>query len=246
MGLRTRIATGAVAAVLALAVTGSAAAAAFEPPARASAASESGLTDARVLAMFAALLDRLVANGTITAEQKDKILEAVRAAAERRDGEHTLKRILGGLLGLAARYLGLEAADVKEALGSGMSLGQLADATEGKSRAELITSLVVETTARVDRALAEGHLTAEEAERAKAGLTERVTAFVDRVHEKDDERTTEKKERAKEKAERAKERAEKKLEHAKKKLERAKERAAKKLERAKERFERARERSGSS
>jgi hypothetical protein len=239
MGLRTRIATGVVAAALALAVTGSAAAAAFEPPARTSAASESGVTDARVVAMFAALLDRLVANGTITAEQKDKILEAVRAAGQRRDGEQALKRILSGLMGLAVQYLGLETADVKEALGSGMSLGQLADATEGKSRAELITALIVETTALVDRALAGGHLTSEEAERAKAGLTERVTAFVDRVHEKDEERTTEKKERAKEKAE-------KKLEHAKKKFERAKEKAAKQLERARERFERAREKAGSS
>jgi hypothetical protein len=155
---------------------------------------------------------------------------------------------------LSVEYLGLPGGDVKEALGAGTSLGQLADATEGKSREGLISSVVAGVTTLIDTALAEGRITEEQAERARSGLVERVTKFVDHVYEKRPakerakERATELKERAKERAEelkeRAKERAEELKERAKEFKERAKERAKDQRERAKERREEQKEEQG--
>lgn len=234
MNVPARVATAAVSAILALALTGSAASAAFQPPAPVTAASEREKDGTRLMAMFTALLDRLVANGTITSAQRDEILTAIREAASSRDGERALKRILGGLFELAVEYLGLPAADVKAALAEGSSLGQLADATAGKSRGELIVFLTVELTERIDRALVEGVITAAQAERAKAALAQHVTAFVDRARERTEDRDAakERKERAKEQAKELRERA---RERAKELREQAKERAKQLRERAKER-----------
>lgn len=216
MFLKTRIATGAVAGVLTLAITGASALAAFQPAEATGSASVRG-TDRQTAALerekntgairaLEAILERLVRNGTITAEQKARILAEVGPAGTAEDGARHLKRIWNSLMGFAVEYLGLEKEDVNAALREGTSLGALADTTEGKNREELILFIVVEVTALIDQAVAEGKITQERATAAKAGLAEKVTRFVDHVYEKRvaKERAKEQKERAKELKERAK------------------------------------------
>lgn len=194
MSPMTRLATAAVTGVLSLAVTGAAAFAAFQPPtapaepttilpevAQATTAAErKGPGEA-----LERILTRLVENGTITQAQKEAILKAVREAAEHeRERDRHLKEIWGSLMRLSTEYLGLSKEQVSEALRSGKSLGEIADATSGKGREGLISYDVAQVSALIDKAVADGKITQEMADRAKAGLRERIVKFVDHKYEK--------------------------------------------------------------
>jgi hypothetical protein len=240
MFLKTKIATGAVAGVLTLAMTGAAAFAAFQPVGAMASATVRG-TDTQTSAAerekntglvraLEAILERLVQNGTITAEQKTQILAAVNSAEDDEDSARHLKRIWNSFMGLSVEYLGLEKEDVNAALREGTSLGALADATEGKSRDELIVFVVAEVSALIDQAVVDEKITAERAATAKAGLADKVAKFVDHVYEK---RVA--KDRAKELREQAKELKERAKDRSKELKERAKERAKELKERVKER-----------
>ena len=238
MFLKTKIATGAVAGVLTLAMTGAAAFAAFQPaePLVSAAvhasdtqtsAAERGKNTGHIRALEA-ILGRLVENGTITAEQKTQILAEVGSAGAPEDGARQLKRIWGSLMGFSVEYLGLTKAEVQTALRAGTSLGALADATEGKTRDGLIGAIATGVTGLIDQALADGKITEERAAAAEAELLERVTKFVDHVYEPGagKDRANEQKERAKEQKERTKELKERAKERAKDLRERFKERRA--------------------
>jgi hypothetical protein len=80
----------------------------------------------------------------------------------------------------AAQYLGLAPAELNVKLQNGATLGQLADATPGHSRAGLISSLLAAHRSRVSNPLA----TNGKSPTAKhsAHLRRRIAAFVDRPH----------------------------------------------------------------
>lgn len=191
----TRLATAAVTGVLSLAVTGAAAFAAFQPvtaPAETTAlvSDQAQVTTAAhperkgAFEALEQILSRLVENGTITQAQKEAILKAVREAADHeRDGDRHLKEIWESLMRLSIDHLGLTKEQVSEALRSGKSLGELADATPGKSREGLISYLVAQVTALIDKAVAEGKITQEQAHRVMASLRERIVRFVDHKYE---------------------------------------------------------------
>lgn len=186
MSLRTKLASAAVAGVLGLALTGAAAFAAFQPidtaPATgavtgtgplAAAADREGKRD-----KVKDVLDKLVQNGTITQAQEDKIVDALRAAAGKGERKAAV-RVAADLTKLAADYLGLPKDQLRHQLASGKTLGQIADATPGKSRAGLIDAVVAGATAQVDKLVAEGKITAAQADKFKAKLPERVSKLVD-------------------------------------------------------------------
>ena len=87
--------------------------------------------------------------------------------------------VLGHSFQAALDYLGLTPQEVMTQLREGKSLGQIADATDGKSRQGLIDAIVADESAKVDQAQTNGRITAEQAERMKARLSERVTQWVD-------------------------------------------------------------------
>lgn len=190
----TKLAASAVAGVLSLTVTGAAALAAFQPVAPAVPAAavvaetpSAETSDERKKPGEAleAILDRLVQNGTITAAQKEAILKALKEATDRdHDGARFLKQIFEAFMRSSVAYLGLPAEQVTQQLREGKSLGQIADATAGKSREGLITHLLAEATAAIDKAVADGKVTQEQADRAKATLRENIVKFVDKVYEK--------------------------------------------------------------
>ncbi len=76
-------------------------------------------------------------------------------------------------------YLGIGEADLSTQLQSGKTLGQIADATAGKSRDGLIQAIVAAETAKIDAAQTAGRITADQATTLKTNLTQRVTTFVD-------------------------------------------------------------------
>ncbi|HUG05417.1 MAG TPA: hypothetical protein VMQ78_02620 [Candidatus Limnocylindria bacterium] len=127
-----------------------------------------------------AILDALAARGVITAGQVDAIIAAVRDAHPEQ-GAPVLRRILAGLLDASAKYLGLTTADLRTKL-PGTSIGAVADATPGKSRAGLVSDLQSTVNAAIDRALAANAITQEQSDRAKAAAPAQVTRFVDHVY----------------------------------------------------------------
>ena len=196
----TKLATAAVTGVLSLAVTGAAAFAAFQPAETAAltASIETG-SQAAIQAdrddkdkkdktdkgdATKAVLDRLVANGTITQAQEDAILKAFKEAAGHREDAGIVKRILGDLTKLSVSYLGIDREALARQLKDGKSLGEIANATPGKSKEGLITYLVAQVSAQLDQAVAEGKTTKERADEAKKGLVEHVTKFVDHKFER--------------------------------------------------------------
>lgn len=210
MFTKTTLATGALVGVLSLAVTGAAAFAAFQPAALAEATVASARPDTasnvtaerdRPATAIAAILERLVQNGTITAAQKEAILAALREAKERKGdgdrkpghdqgkdkgkGKHLQPRaIMGDLWKAASDYLGVERGQLMQQMKDGKSLGQIANATSGKSRAGLIAAMVAAANAEIDDAVAKGKLTAEQAAKAKERVPGAVEKFVDATRTK--------------------------------------------------------------
>lgn len=210
MFTKTTLATGALVGVLSLAVTGAAAFAAFQPAAltEATVASARPDTASNVAAerdgpatAIAAILEHLVQNGTITAAQKEAILAALREAKERKGdgdrkpgegkgkgkdkGKHLQPRaIMGDLWKAASDYLGVERGQLMQQMKDGKSLGQIANATSGKSKDGLIAAMVAAANAEIDDAVAKGKLTAEQAAKAKERVPGAVAKFVDATRTK--------------------------------------------------------------
>ncbi|MGH2500402.1 MAG: hypothetical protein ACRDF0_09995, partial [Candidatus Limnocylindria bacterium] len=145
-------------------------------PAAAAASSEKG----RPGDAIKGVLDRLVANGTITAAQRDAIVASLADLQPRRDGAPSLKRIVGDLVRLSGEYLGLGKEELRKRLADGSSLGEIADATAGKSKSGLVDVLVGHADAKIGEALGAGTITAERAERLRTAAREHVAKLVDR------------------------------------------------------------------
>jgi polyhydroxyalkanoate synthesis regulator phasin len=134
-------------------------------------------------------IDEAVEAGKLTKEQADALKERIDSA------EAPL--IFGGLgprgfgpghfghfghfadLEAAASYLGLTEAELRDQLAEGKSLAEIAKA-EGKSVDGLVQALVAEAEKRIDQAVEDGKLTAEQAKEAKEDLEERITDLVNR------------------------------------------------------------------
>ena len=65
-------------------------------------------------------------------------------------------------------------------LRSGKSLGEIADSTPGKTRTGLIATITLSTNAKIDKAVSDRRLTAEQATALKATVLNAVTTLVDR------------------------------------------------------------------
>ena len=125
-------------------------------------------------------LAKLVANGTITRTQADKVAAALRAEMPLRGpggpGGPGFGHHFGGLTA-ASTYLGMTEAELRTALQSGKTLAQVAE-SKSKSVSGLITAMVKEATDRLDEAVAAGKLTAAQATEITADLKARITEHV--------------------------------------------------------------------
>lgn len=191
--MHRKVALAAGASVLTVGLLGSAALAAFAPVGGDSTADMAAQLDPSVTAQerggdkLKAILDGLVTKGVITQAQEDSILAAMKdAAGQHRDGA---KHIYANLLNDSAQYLGLSMGDLKTKL-PGTSLGALADATPGKSRAGLIAVLTEKVNAAIAKAEADGKLTKEQADKARAEAPEHIAKFVDHKYDQRPPTTT--------------------------------------------------------
>jgi len=123
-----------------------------------------------------AALDALVAKGVITPAQEDAILAAV--AGDHKD-HPKLKEFIGDAVKTSVDYLGLPAEQVKAQLKAGKSLGEIANATPGKSRDGLIKVLDDAAGKRIDAAVDAGKITKDQAESLRTKVDEAIVRIVD-------------------------------------------------------------------
>ncbi len=125
-----------------------------------------------------AALQELVDNGTITQEQMDSIVEQFEARAEDGEGRFGGRRgFRGATSEVVTELLGIEQDALRDALRGGQTLAEVAEAN-GVSTDTLIDELVAEANTKLDEKVADGSITAEEADEKRDGLEERITARV--------------------------------------------------------------------
>ena len=115
----------------------------------------------------------LVDDGTITQDQADAVIDAIhdaRPVARMIDRHFPYGTALTDVLGI-------EPAELREALAGGQTIAEVAEAN-GVPVDDVVAALVAEAQEHLDAAVADGHLTQEEADEKAADLTERITAMV--------------------------------------------------------------------
>lgn len=127
-----------------------------------------------------AFLAELVAKGTITQAQADAITAAAKAAKSAADAMRPTKPDRAEQLALIASTIGIDTATVQSRLKAGESLATIA----GAKKDALIAALVADHTKRIDADVASGKITAAQATKMKAKLTEHVTEVVNSTRHK--------------------------------------------------------------
>lgn len=129
-------------------------------------------------AWLAEVLDGLVADGTLTADQADAVADAIAEARPERGEGHWGRGHRGEGLEELTDLLGLEPAEIAEALRSGESLADIATA-QGVDPQEVIDAMVERVAEHLDEAVADGRIDEDAAAERLAEMTERLT---DRVN----------------------------------------------------------------
>jgi len=87
---------------------------------------------------------------------------------------------IGDIYSAARDYLGLSQADLLKALREGKTLGEIAPTIAGKNKADLVAKITAAANAKIDKAVTDGKLTADQAAALRAQVGPAVTALVDR------------------------------------------------------------------
>jgi len=138
------------------------------------------------------VIAKLLADGKITKEQADKATaEAPGHIAKFVDHKYSERKpqpergpkvaaFLADANKVVRDYLGLADADLNAQLRSGKSLGEIAIATPGKSRDGLVGALTQDANAKLDKAKADGKITADQLVQLQSEVSKAINALVDR------------------------------------------------------------------
>jgi DNA-binding phage protein len=139
-------------------------------------------------------ISKALADKKITDDQAKKLRDGLAAeitklvdrtwptkpAGVHRESTPNVKAFLGDMLQTARDYLGgITLQDVTTAMRSGKSLGDMANDT-GRSRDGLVQALVTAANTRIDNAVADKKLTADQATTLKTKVATEIAKFVDR------------------------------------------------------------------
>ena len=127
-------------------------------------------------AKLKAALDALVAKNVITQAQEDAIVAALTAD---RAAHPKLREFVGDAAKESVSYLGLPADQVKQQLSAGKSLGDIANATAGKSRDGLVADLDSKAKDRIQAAVAAGTITQAQADQLTPKVDDGIVKLVD-------------------------------------------------------------------
>jgi polyhydroxyalkanoate synthesis regulator phasin len=128
-------------------------------------------------------LDELVEKGTLTQAQADAVRDAVKAQAEvPKGGRHAAAKLraIRGAARIAADTIGIEPQQLRSELRSGRSIAEIA-VEHGKTAQDVIDAIVAAGNERIDQAVADGRLTAEQAAKAKDRIAKGAEKLVNRT-----------------------------------------------------------------
>jgi hypothetical protein len=146
--------------------------------------SASGLIDALVAAEKKEIASA-VASGRLTQAQADQISSDLTQRITDRVNATGHPRGHGGpggprdVFAAAATYLGISQDALITDVRAGKTLGQIADATSGKSKAGLVAALVAQEKAELAQAVTDGRLTQAQANDLATRIQDRITKLVD-------------------------------------------------------------------
>jgi hypothetical protein len=177
--MRTKLATCALAGVLA--VSGVAGAALVAPAVSYAATGDSTALDARVTAITQAL-SGLVTDGSITQAQADEVATTLAASRPKGFGHGGRGGPGGGRIDMAAaaEALGITEQELRTRTQAGSTLADVAE-QEGVAEGELVDALVAAATSRLREAVADGRLTQAEADARAVDLEARITDSLDEL-----------------------------------------------------------------
>ncbi|MCC7364797.1 MAG: hypothetical protein IT303_10535 [Dehalococcoidia bacterium] len=138
---------------------------------------------ADALAAIDAKLDEAVASGQLTQAQADaafaRISEKLPELMDATPGDrpHPVLNLLRGMPQIAADTIGISLQELVQALRSGETVAEVATANGAEPQA-VIDALVADSDAKIDQAVANGKLTEEQGENAKARAAEAIEKFV--------------------------------------------------------------------
>jgi polyhydroxyalkanoate synthesis regulator phasin len=155
--------------------------------------SQSGLI-ATLQNVVNAAIDKAVADTKITADQATKAKADAPAQIKKfveqnypqpRAPKTTTRApsvtgFIGDIYTAARDYLGLSQADLLKALREGKTLGEIAPTIAGKNKVDLVANITAAANAKIDKAVTDGKVTADQATALKAQVGPAVTALVDR------------------------------------------------------------------
>jgi polyhydroxyalkanoate synthesis regulator phasin len=149
-------------------------------------------TDQESRTKLKAILDGLVAKGTITQAQEDAIVQALAAAAptpkpnlpnsKPRTTVPSVMSFIGDLTKAASTYLGMDTMTLLAQLRGGKSVADIANglSAQGKSAQGLIDTLTKTANDKLDAAVGASKLTADQAATLKPKIAAEITTFVNR------------------------------------------------------------------
>jgi hypothetical protein len=126
-------------------------------------------------------LDGLVANGTITQDQENAVIQALKGALSQGGkggfAGHPRARIEGGMLKVAADKIGVTPKDLIQARRNGQSIADVAN-SKGVNPDDVVKAIVDAGNQRIDQAVSNGHLAQDKADALKAKLPDLASRFV--------------------------------------------------------------------
>ena len=139
-------------------------------------------------------IDKALADAKLTKDQADKAKADAPAqikkfveqtypqprAPKTTTRETKVTEFIGDIYTAARDYLGLSQADLLKALREGKTLGEIAPTIAGKNKVDLVAKITAAANAKIDKAVTDGKLTADQATALKAQVGPAVTALVDR------------------------------------------------------------------
>lgn len=136
-------------------------------------------------------LQSLVDDGTISGEQADAVADHLGSQIAERVGERGRRGAPGASFGRArgsigaatalTEVLGMEPDELREAVRSGSTIAEIAEAN-GVAVDDVVAAMVAEATGRLDDAVANGRIDADEAAEKTEMIEDRVTAQVNGDH----------------------------------------------------------------
>ncbi|MEO7555751.1 MAG: hypothetical protein ABIV94_04005 [Acidimicrobiales bacterium] len=121
-------------------------------------------------------LDALVADGTITQDQEDKVIAALKDAAPKGGGFARGTKALKEATATTATTLNMTVDELKAELKAGKSVADVAS-DKGVPLDTLTQALTDAATTRIDQAVADGKVTADKAAELKAALPDLIDKF---------------------------------------------------------------------